>query len=114
MGKLPRLEIEETKVEALDEELYSVTVYLTNTGWFPTSTAQGRRARTAWPISVELQLSDEQLIFSGRAKTGIPFIGGSGDTQKVQWTIKGKKGSSVLLTAHTPRLNPVKTTIVLQ
>ena len=114
MGKLPRLEIEETQVKALDEDIFQVTVFLSNTGWFPTSTAQGRRAQKAWPIRVELEVSEDQVLFSGRPNVNIPFIGGSGETQKVEWTIKGKNGSKITVTARTPRLNPVQATIVLQ
>jgi len=114
MGKLPHLEIKDTQVKALDEDLFQVTVYFSNSGWFPTSTAQGRRAQTAWPIRVELSTTDNQNVFSGRTIVNIPFIGGSGETQKVEWTIQGKKGSKVTVTAKTPRLNPVQTTIVLQ
>ena len=114
MGKLPRLEIKDTQVKALDDDLFQVTVFFSNSGWFPTSTAQGRRAQAAWPIRVELQTTESQSVFSGRTVVNIPFIGGSGETQKVEWTIKGKNGSKVTVTAKTPRLNPVQATIVLQ
>ncbi len=114
MGRLPGMKIKETKVEALGNSLYQVTLYLTNEGWFPTSTAQGRRARTAWPIRVELKTADGQMIFSGRKLVTIPFINGSGDTKKAEWTIQGKKGSKITITAKSPRLGSVTTTVVLE
>jgi hypothetical protein len=114
MGRLPSLKIKETKVEALGDSLYEVTVYLTNLGWFPTSTAQGRRARTAWPIRVEAKTGKGQMVFSGRKIISIPFINGSGATQKAEWTIQGKKGSTVTITAHSPRLGSVTATVVLE
>ena len=114
MEKLPRLEIKDTRVKALDDDLFQVTVYFSNSGWFPTSTAQGRRAQTAWPIRVELKTTESQSVFSGRNVVNIPFIGGSGETQKVEWTIQGKNGSKVTVTAKSPRLNPVQTTVVLK
>lgn len=114
MGRLPRLEIKETKVEALEDGLYQVTAYLTNTGWFPTSTAQGVRAGTSWPIRVQLKTSKGQSIFSGRSIVNIPSIGGSGDTKKAEWTIRGGKGSKITITAKTPKLDTVTTTVVLQ
>lgn len=114
MGRLPRLEIKETKVEALEDGLYQVTAYFTNTGWFPTSTAQGVRAGTSWPIRVQLKTSKGQSIFSGRSQVNIPSIGGSGDTKKAEWTIKGRKGSKITITVKTPRLDAVTTTVVLQ
>jgi hypothetical protein len=114
MGKLPEMKIKETKVEVLGDSLYEATVYLTNLGWFATSTAQGRRARTAWPIRVELELENGQTLFSGRRLVTIPFINGSGDTQKAQWIIQGKKGSKITITAKSPRLGSAKTTVVLE
>jgi hypothetical protein len=114
MGRLPEMKIKETKVEALGNSLYQVTLYLTNEGWFSTSTAQGRRAQTAWPIRVELKTADGQMIFSGRKLVTIPFINGSGDTKKAEWTIQGKKGSKITITAKSPRLGSVTTTVVLE
>jgi len=114
MDKLPRLEIKSTEVEALDEEIFNVTLYLSNAGWFSTSTAQGRRARAAWPIRVKLELSENQSLFSGRSIVDIPFIGGNGDTRKVEWTVQAKKGSTVTITTQNPRLNTVATKVVLQ
>ncbi len=114
MGRLPEMKIKETKVEALGDSLYQVTVYLTNEGWFSTSSAQGRRARTAWPIRVELKTADGQTIFSGRRLVTIPFINGSGDTKKAEWIIQGKKGSTITITAKSPRLGSVTTTVVLE
>ena len=114
MERLPEMEVEKTEVKALGDSLYEVTLYLTNKGWFATSTAQGRRARTAWPIRVELKLADGQTIFSGRRLVTIPFINGSGDTKKAEWTIQGKKGSKITITAKTPRLGSVTATVVLE
>jgi hypothetical protein len=114
MGRLPEMKIKKTKVEVLGEGLYQITVYLTNEGWFPTSTAQGRRARTAWPIRVELKTDDDQMIFAGRKLVTIPFIKGSGDTKKAEWTVKGKKGSKITIAARSPRLGSVTATVVLE
>jgi hypothetical protein len=114
MGRLPQLELKETKVKALGDGVYQVTVYFTNTGWLPTSTAQGRRARTPWPIRVELKLAAGQSLFSGFRVVNIAFIDGSGGTGKAEWTIRGKKGSKVTVTANAPYLDSLKTTVVLQ
>ena len=114
MDKLPRLEVKSFEVKALDEEVYTVTLYLSNSGWFSTSTSQGRRAGAAWPIRVKLELSENQSLFSGSSVVNIPFIGGNGDTRKVEWTVKAKKSSTVTLTTQNPRLNTVTVSVVLQ
>jgi len=114
MNRLPELKIKDIRVEALADGLYQVTVSFTNTGWFPTSTAQGRRARTSWPIRVRLKTTEDQLIFSGRPIETIPFINGNGDMEKLVWTIRGKKSSKITITAKSPKLGSVSTTVVLQ
>ena len=113
LSKLPGLEISKTEVKPLGSEFYQVTAYFSDPGWFPTSTAQGRRARTAWPITVRLKLGNEQALFSGRPIESIPYLDGSRDTKKIEWTVKGKKGSSLVITAATPRLGTASVNVVL-
>jgi len=114
MDKVAELAVKESKVQALGPDVYQVTVYYTNNGWFPTATAQGRRAQTSWPIRVRVKTGADQVIFSGKPIESIPSIGGSGDTRKLEWTIKGKKGSKVTISAWSPKLGTLDTTLVLE
>ncbi len=114
MQKLAGLEISLTEVKALSQDLYQVTAYFSNPGWLPTSTAQGRRAMSSWPIRIKLNLAATQSLFSGRPVETIPFLGGSGDTKKVEWTVRGKKGSSLTVDAWSPKLGKTTATIVLE
>jgi hypothetical protein len=114
MRKLGEIELVKTDVETLGDGVFKLTAYYTNNGWFPTSTSQGRRARTAWPIRVELKLAQGQDLFSGNRVVMIPFIGGSGDVKKAEWTIRAIKGSKVSITAISPRLGELKTDVALQ
>lgn len=114
MQKLPELRIKKTKVEPLSADLYQVTVFFCNDGWLPTSTAQGRRALASWLIRVTLKTESEQTIFSGRPVESIPFLAGSGETKKLEWTIKGKKGSKLTITASSPKLGTLSQTLVLE
>lgn len=104
MKKQADFHIETAGVEQIAKGLYKVEVSFINKGWFPTSTAQARRARRAWPIRVELDLKDDQHVFSGNRIETIPFINGSGDIRKVEWTIKAPEGSKVTLHAGAPKL----------
>ncbi|MBN1243402.1 MAG: hypothetical protein JXA15_11935, partial [Spirochaetales bacterium] len=114
MKKMPRLEVRELKAEPLGGGLYRVEALLSNAGWFPTSTAQGRRAQTAWPIRVKLALGSGQSLFSGRPVEAVPFLEGSGGTKKVEWTVRGKKGSRLTIEAGSPKLGDVRAEIVLE
>jgi len=42
MDRVASLAIKETRVKEVDQGLFTVTTYLTNPGWLPTSTSQGR------------------------------------------------------------------------
>ncbi len=114
IGRLACLEIVEVGAKELGPDLFQVTTYVRNPGWFPTSTAQGRRALTAWPIRVQIQIRADQALFSGRPVETIPFLEGSGGTQKVEWTVKAKKGSSLTVLASSPRLGSASKTLVLK
>jgi len=114
LHRMPELKMTNAHVEDIGDGLYHVTVFFTNSGWFPTSTAQGRRSRAAWPIRIEVKLSESQSIFSGKRITNIPFINGSGDVQKAEWTIQAKKGSKLVITATSSRLGSVTTSVELE
>jgi murein tripeptide amidase MpaA len=114
MGRLPDLSISKTKVEHLGQDLYRVTAYFTNNGWFSTSTAQGRRAQTAWPITVRIKTAAGQSLFSGRPIESIPFLEGNGGTRKLEWTVRGSRGSSFGVSAWSPRLGETEIKLVLE
>ena len=114
IDRLADVSIRETRVEAIDENLFNVTCFLTNSGWFPTSTAQGRRAQSSWPIRVRIKTADTQSLFSGRPIETIQSLAGSGGTQKLEWTVRGKRGSTVEITAESPKLGSVSTRVTLQ
>jgi murein tripeptide amidase MpaA len=114
MDRVASLAVKETHVKKVDDDLYLVTVYLSNPGWFPTSTSQGRRALTSWPITVRLKLSEGQTLFSGRPIESVAFLPGGGEARKVEWTVRGRKGSSLEITADSPKLGAVRTQVVLQ
>ncbi len=113
MSRMPNLEMGEAKVKALGEGLYDIDLFLTNTGWLPTSTAQGRKARRAWPIRVTLKMRDGQTLVAGRPIENIPFLNGSGEVKKLSWTLKAGKGSKVVFTAWSPRLGTVQKSVSL-
>ncbi len=114
MNRLPELKIKDTQVKALEDGLYQVTVSFTNIGRFPTSTAQGRLAGTSSPIRVHLKMTENQSLFSGRPIEAIPVINENGDIKKLEWTIRGSEGSKITITAKSPKLGSVTTTVVLQ
>ncbi|MHB8054824.1 MAG: M14 family metallopeptidase [Candidatus Aminicenantales bacterium] len=112
MDNLPVLDISAAKAEPLGEDVYKLSVYFSNAGRWPTSTAQGRKARSSWPIRVTLGLDKGQSLFSGRPAEEISVLNG-GETKKLEWTIRAKKGSKVAVKAWAPKLGTVEKTVVM-
>jgi hypothetical protein len=105
--KLPQLVLKSHKIEKLGPETYRVTIYLQNTGALPTSTAQGRRALTAYPLRVKLMLEPGQKLFAGKPVEMLPFLQ-AGETRKLEWTIQGKKGSQLKGKVWGNKINPLE------
>jgi hypothetical protein len=114
MQRLPELATPSTRVEALGENTYRVIVHFANSGWFPTATAQGRRAQTAWPVTVRVSLGKGQTLFSGLPQESLPSIPGSGATRKLEWTVRGPRGSVFGIQASAPRAGSASTTVELR
>ena len=72
--------------------LYRVKAEVENSGFLPTSTAQGVRSRSVKPTMVQLGVDPADIV-SGAPKTNFfPTLAGSGRRQTYEWIIKGKPG----------------------
>jgi hypothetical protein len=113
MNRMARLEVLDVKTVFLGGDVYKVTVRIVNSGRFPTSTAQGRRAKRSWPIRVQLHPSAGQALFSGRPIVTLPFLNGNGDIRTLEWTVRGPKRSVLRITVASPKTNPLNLSIAL-
>ncbi|MFW6137197.1 MAG: hypothetical protein ACOC5U_03865, partial [Candidatus Aminicenantaceae bacterium] len=68
----------------------------------------------AWPIRIELDLKENQRVFSGDRILTIPVINGSGDIRTAEWTIRAPEGSKMTLKAGAPKLGFLSRTIELR
>ncbi|MDX1493727.1 MAG: M14 family metallopeptidase [Longimicrobiales bacterium] len=92
---LPHVHISDAEVEDHGGGLYTVTVDVTNDGYFPSSLQHGIVSRTVDPVTVQIQVDQERIV-TGAAKTHrIAQLEGSGSTERVSWVIRGNPGSSV-------------------
>jgi hypothetical protein len=101
--KLPEIKIGQIKVEKMGNDIYQVTAYIRNEGYFPTALRQGVKARAVYPIFVTLKLGKEQELLAGDKLSRIPSLAGSGGFKKYRWLIKGKEGSSLTLIAKSEK-----------
>jgi hypothetical protein len=87
-GKLPRIGIRKIEAKALGESVYDVTVQVENTGYLPTSLAQGGLTREVQATRVTLKI-DEKLILSGARTATFNAISG-GDAKEARWVVRAK------------------------
>ncbi len=87
-GKLPRIAIRSVEAKSLGASVYEVTVKVENTGYLPTSLAQGGVSREVHPTRVILKTDPKQLL-SGNRVTMLNAIAG-GDAKEARWVVRAK------------------------
>jgi len=111
---LPKITIANTVVTSHGGGLYRIKAEIENSGFLPTSTAQGVRARSVKPTMVQLGVDSDDMV-SGAAKTSfLPALAGSKRRQTYEWIIKGKPGSTVTLKAVAQKGGTATATLTLK
>ncbi len=113
-SQLPKISIENSKVERVGEGVYRLSIDVANSGYLPTVSALGMRVR--WPRSVYLTLktSKEQTIASGRPKQRLGQIKGNGGYETISWLITARSGSTVTVSAESPMAGSATQTFTLR
>lgn len=113
-GLFPKVSIASTSVSTLGGGLFRVKAEIENSGYLPTSSAQGVRSRSVKPTMVQLGVNADDIV-SGSAKTNFfPALAGTGRRQVYEWIIKGKPGSTITLRAVAQKGGSVTTTLILK
>ena len=86
LGKLPRIGIRKAEAKHLGNSIYDVRVQVENSGYLPTSLAQGNVTREVHPTRVVLH-ADDKSILSGTRTTMLGAIEGSGGIKEVRWIV---------------------------
>lgn len=113
-GLLPAITFRDVRVETLGQGAYRVTAQVANTGYLPTMSAIGSRARWVRQIRVDLKTGSGQTIVGGRGVQLVGAIAGSGRSTELTWVVTGPAGSTVALTAESPAAGRATTTITLR
>lgn len=94
--------------------LYRVKAEVENSGFLPTSTAQGVQSRSVKPTMVQLGVDPADIV-SGAPKTNVfPTLAGSGRRQTYEWIIRGKPGSTVTLKVISQKAGTATAALVLK
>ena len=113
-GVFPKVAIASTAVTSLGGGLYRVKAEVENSGFLPTSAAQGVRSRAVKPTMVQLGVDPNDIV-SGAPKTNFfPTLAGSGRRQIYEWIIKGKAGSTVTLKAVAQKAGSATASLTLK
>ncbi|HHX28156.1 MAG: M14 family metallopeptidase [Bacillota bacterium] len=110
----PHLVIEKFTAEPLGDGLYKVEAVVKNDGYLPTHvTYQALKVRQAKPVKVSLEGG---TLVGGKAVEDIGHLGGrsgGGDMKtKLSWVVKAEKGTTLTVTAHTPRAGKARAEVV--
>ncbi|MCP4259988.1 MAG: hypothetical protein GY774_21110 [Planctomycetes bacterium] len=84
--RLPRIGIRQIESKHLGQGTYDIEIQVENTGFLPTSLAQGQTTREVYPTRLVMELDDE-FFLSGARITSLPTISGSGDMVELRYVI---------------------------
>jgi hypothetical protein len=84
--RLPRIGIRKIDSKHLGHGTYDIEIQVENTGFLPTSLAQGRTTQEVYPTRLVMEL-DDKFFLSGTRITSLPAISGSGDMVELRYVI---------------------------
>jgi hypothetical protein len=84
--RLPRIGIRKIETKHLGHGTYDIKIQVENTGFLPTSLAQGQTTREVYPTRLVMELDDE-FFLSGARITSLPMISGSDDMVELRYVI---------------------------
>ena len=84
----PRCVIADLKKEALDKDLFRVTLIVKNTGVMPTINQIGERSYFLKYVTIQLKTSSGQNLLQGNQKVTKPVLNG-GETVEFTWLVRG-------------------------
>ncbi|HHY75659.1 MAG TPA: carboxypeptidase [Firmicutes bacterium] len=129
MMTLPRLTLDRVTVRPLGDGVYHLSAVVRNVGYLSSSGSyQARLVNKAKPI--EVFIAGDSIEVVGKAKKEIGHLDGrAGDNRafaggyyrggadvreaKVEWVVKGKTGTSVIITVQGERAGVVRATVTL-
>jgi hypothetical protein len=102
------------QVEAVGPRVWRISATVTNTSFLPSNAAIGVRSRLPRRVKVELTMSANQSLQSGRRLQFIDALRGSGTTQEFEWLVVGDAGSTLKLEVGAPNAGTQIETITLR
>ena len=125
----PKLEMRDASAESLGDGLYKISVAVHNAGFLPTHVSEiAKTSGVAKPVTVEIALAEGAVLVTGEQKQDrghlqgrVNIFGGMSfsDTApmlnrtKAEWIVRQPAGTTVTITAATPKAGTVTAEIAL-
>ena len=113
MGLLPEISVENLTILKKADQVYSLSLFVKNTGYLPTATAFGAKTRLVKPVLVKIFPEKGELL-SGQKIVFIPRLNGSGASRKVEWLLHAPAGTKVTLKILSEKAGSTEKTIFLK
>jgi hypothetical protein len=110
----PRVRIAETKVTDHGGGVFRIEAEIENTGFLPTSTAQGVTSRSVQPVMVQLGVDPESIITGDNKTNFVNALAGSGTRRSFQWVVRGQPGARVELKLRSQKSGSESVTLTLR
>jgi hypothetical protein len=111
---LPRVRIASTEVKAHGGGLFTVTVDVENTGFFPSSLQHGVVSGSVQPVLVQIQVPVESIVTGAPKAMRIASLNGSNSRQRISWVIRGKSGAAVVIDVLAQKGGTDRATVTLK
>jgi hypothetical protein len=111
---IPRIDVQNLKVEHLHNSVYRVTLNVVNQGFLPSNTQIGIRNKWCPKIKLAMDLTDKQQLVSGKVLQFIDTLDGSGGSEEISWMVMGKKGDTIKLSVGSPMTGTILKNVKLQ
>jgi hypothetical protein len=111
---LPRVKFVGSEVTNHGGGVFTVSVTVENTGFFPTSLQHGVVSRAVQPTTVQIQV-DPETILTGAAKSSMfRQLDGSGARMEFSWVIQAREGSTVEVRVRSQKGGTDSITVTLR
>lgn len=111
---LPRVQIVDTEVTALGGGLYSVEVMIENSGYFPSSLAQGQVAGSVHRVLAQIDVDVDRIITGDTKSARVAELAGSGNRHRFRWVVEGRDGENIGIRVRAQKGGIQSTTVTLR
>jgi len=111
---LPRVHIAKTEVKAHGGGIFTISVEVENTGFFPASSQHGVASRSVKPTLVQIEVPAADIVTGAQKSVRIPNLSGSSSRERITWVIRGKANASVSISVLAQKGGTDSATVILK